>query len=223
MTTANPIVLSGRRLQQETVAFIQETSKAAETFGKGVEKATTAYVGRLKTSGERFVGSTRGAAETLGDALQKEADYWRDLVIKSRAAYVASLQQRVGKLESDVSGAREALQPTAVRVRVLKTAQGWLDSAQSVVGEQLAEADAPKKPAPKAAPPKRAPRKATPASRKADDAAPIRNYDKLTAKDVVARIQRLSPPQASALLDYEQGRKNRATVIRAAKQRAAAG
>ena len=156
MTTANPIVLSGSRLQQETVAFIQETGKAAETLGKGVEKATTAYVGRLKTSGERFVGTTRGAAEALGGAFQKEADYWRDLVLKTRAAYVASLQQRFGKLESDVSGAREALQPNAVRVRVLKTAQGWLDSAQSVVGEQLAEADAPTKPAPKA-PPKRAP------------------------------------------------------------------
>lgn len=48
---------------------------------------------------------------------------------------------------------------------------------------------------------------------------PIKNYDDLTAKDVVARIQRLSGPKASAVLDYERSRKKRATVIRAAEQR----
>jgi len=137
-------------------------------------------------------------------------------------AKVEALQKRVGDVESGVSEARDALRPDAIRVRALEAAHGILESAQSVVDGQLAEVSAPKKPAPKA-PPKRAPRKATPASRKVDGDAPIRNYDKLTAKDVVARIQRLSPPQASALLDYEQGRKNRATVVRAAKQRAAAG
>lgn len=222
MTTANPIVLSGSRLRSEALVFIGETSKAGETFGKGVHQATTTYVGSLRTSGERFFASTVSSAAKLRGALEKEAGFWRGLVLKTRGAYVEALQKRVGDVESGVSEARDALRPDAIRVRALEAAHGILESAQSVVDEQLADVSAPKKPAPKA-PPKRAPRKATPASRKVEGDAPIRNYDKLTAKDVVARIQRLSPPQASALLDYEQGRKNRATVIRAAKQRAAAG
>ena len=221
MTTANPILLSGGRLRDEALVFIGETNKAAESLSKGVRKATGTYLGSLKTSGERFAASAKGSATQLRGALEKEADFWRKLVLKTRAAYVGELQKRVGDVESGVTGARDALRPDALRLRALETAHELLESAQSVVDGQLADVTKPKKPAPKA-PPKRAPRKATPASRKAEGDAPIRNYDKLTAKDVVARIQRLSPPQASALLDYEQGRKNRATVIRAAKQRAAA-
>jgi hypothetical protein len=49
--------------------------------------------------------------------------------------------------------------------------------------------------------------------------APLRNYDELTAKDVVSRIHRLSGPQAAAVLEYERARKKRTTVIRAAEQR----
>ena len=52
--------------------------------------------------------------------------------------------------------------------------------------------------------------------------APLRNYDQLTAKDVVNRVQRLSGPQATAVLEYERARKKRATVIRAAQQRLSA-
>ena len=54
------------------------------------------------------------------------------------------------------------------------------------------------------------------------DEAPIRNYDQLTARDVVSRIQRLSGPKATAVLEYERARKKRATVIRAAEQRLSA-
>jgi hypothetical protein len=62
------------------------------------------------------------------------------------------------------------------------------------------------------------------ASKAADELgpAPLRNYDQLSAKDLVNRVQRLSPPQATAVLDYERARKRRATVIRAAEQRLAA-
>jgi hypothetical protein len=38
----------------------------------------------------------------------------------------------------------------------------------------------------------------------------------------VSRLQRLSGPQATAVLDYERARKKRATVIRAAEQRLSA-
>lgn len=226
MTTPNPIVLSGGRIRREAHVFIRETGKSVETLGNGVKTATVQYVGRLRASGERFVAGTGSAATNLGGALQKEAAYWRELVLKTRDAYVGEVEARVDAVEASVSEARDAVRPDAVKVRALKAAHEFLESAQKTVDEQLAEATevtevSEKKPARKA-PPKRKPRKVRSASRTADSGAPIRNYDQLSAKDVVARIRRLSPPQASALLDYEQGRKNRATVIRAAKQRAAA-
>ena len=107
-----------------------------------------------------------------------------------------------------------ALKPEIVQKRVLNTAHDLLETAQTAVDERLSETPA-KKPA---APVKRA----ASAKPRSGGRAPIRNYDQLTAKDVVGRIQNLSRPQATALLDYEQSRKNRATVIRAAKQRLAA-
>jgi hypothetical protein len=220
MSTENPIVLSGDRLRQEALVFIGETGKVAEVFGKSVKGSTVAYLGELRASGEQLVTSTVGAATKFGASLQKEADTWRDLAIKTRADYVAAFQKRAGALEVGVTEAREAVRPDAVKVRALKTAHELLETAQKTVDEQIAQATESKAPA--KAPPKRKPRKAKPAPRKTESDAPIRNYDQLTAKDVVARIQRLSPPQATAVLDYEQGRKKRATVIRAAKQRAAA-
>ena len=93
---------------------------------------------------------------------------------------------------------------------------------------EVRPAKRPSKPKKAPARAKAKPRKAKAAKAKASKApgagadAPIRNYDQLTAKDVVARVQRLSGPQATAVLDYERARKKRATVIRAAQKRLAA-
>ena len=109
------------------------------------------------------------------------------------------------------------MQPSTLRTQFLLAAHEWLGSAQTAVGELLPESpeaethDTAEIEQEEAEPPAKRPRKG--------GRAPIRNYDQLTAKDVVGRIQRLSRPQATALLDYEQSTKNRATVVRAAKQR----
>jgi methionyl-tRNA formyltransferase len=86
------------------------------------------------------------------------------------------------------------------------------------VDERLVQAAKPPKPASAKAASK--PKAAKAMAKKG--AIPLRGYDQLTAKDVVNRVQRLSAPQATAVLDYERSRKKRATVIRAAEQRLAA-
>jgi hypothetical protein len=50
---------------------------------------------------------------------------------------------------------------------------------------------------------------------------PIGNYDSLTAKEVVSRLDRLSSGQVQAVYEHERRQKQRQTVLRAAKQRMA--
>ena len=110
-----------------------------------------------------------------------------------------------------------------VETTVLESTRELLVKAQSTVDERIEKKAKPKKkaaPKAKAKPKARKPKAAKAPASKGD--APIRNYDQLSAKDVVARVQRLSGPQATAVLDYERSRKKRATVIRAVEKRLSA-
>jgi hypothetical protein len=158
------------------------------------------------------MGSSAGG---FRKALHKEALDWRGLALQNRDAYVAALEERLQLAERQAVSTREALKPGAVETTVLRSARGLLERAQSRVDERLDQAAKPA--APKAAPKAKA-AKVSPKQGQI----PLRNYDKLTAKDVVSRLQRLSGPQATAVLDYERARKKRATVIRAAEQRLSA-
>jgi hypothetical protein len=158
--------------------------------------------------------------------LRREALDWQRLVLQTRDAYVAALKERFDRAERQALSTREALKPESVEVTVLGSAKDLLAKAQSRVDERLEQAAKPARPAkPAAMRAAKKPRtaKARPAKgpvKLAD--APLRNYDQLTAKDVVNRVQRLSGPQATAVLEYERARKRRATVIRAAEQRLSA-
>ena len=46
--------------------------------------------------------------------------------------------------------------------------------------------------------------------------APIENYDALTAKEIVASIAGLSPAQLLAVFNYENARRQRRTILKAA-------
>ena len=206
MSHTDQLVLSGNRLQRQGLLFFQQTRQAGKTFAREAQGASVAFADELTSASTRLVNATGRSVAALGVAFRKEAVNWRDLVIKTRDAYVRALKAQVSDLEGSAAETREALRPAALQTRVLRTTHDLLGSAKNLVDERLEQAT---------------PTKAKPAARKAGRA-PIRNYDRLTAKDVANRIQRLSRPQATALLDYEQVRKNRATVIRAAKQRLAA-
>jgi hypothetical protein len=217
MSHTDQLVRSSSRLRRQSLLFFQQTRLAGEAFVSETRAASVTFGDEIASATNKLVSTTGRSATILGRAFRKEAFNWRDLAIKTQDAYVQALKAQVNDLEGRAATVRESLRPTALETRVLRTSHDLLGSAQNLVDGRLEQATEAKKPAPRTA----TATTAKAATRKTGRS-PIRNYDQLTARDVVARIQRLSGQQATALLDYEQTRKNRATVIRAAKQRLAA-
>ena len=217
MTHSNQLRRSGTRLQRQGALWFQQTRQAGETFVEESRVASTTFAGDMTAAGNKLVSEWTRSADGLRKALLKEAFDWQKLVLQTRDAYIAAAKQRIAGLEAQAANTRQALKPEVVEVTVLESTRELLAKAESLVDERIDKTQKPKK-APARA--KARPRKAKAAAAKAD--APIRNYDQLTAKDVVARVQRLSGPQATAVLDYERSRKKRATVIRAVEKRLAA-
>jgi len=223
MTRNDQLRRSSTRLQKQGTLWFQQTRGAGESFLTDSREAGVTFVKDLGAAGSKLASTTGRSTQAFRKALEKEALDWQRLVLQTRDAYAAALKERFDRAERQALSTREALRPESVEVTVLGSAKGLLAKAQSRVDERLEQAAKPAKPeAAKAAKKPRA-AKARPAKRPAKLAdAPLRNYDQLAAKDVVNRVQRLSGPQATAVLEYERARKRRATVIRAAEQRLSA-
>lgn len=219
MTRKNQLRRSGTRLQRQGALWFQQTRNAGEMFLAESRDAGVTFARDMTEASTKLVTTAGQSAEGFRKALHKEALDWQRLVLQTRDAYVATLKARAEQAERQALTTREALKPDAVETTVLKSARGALERAQSVVDGRLEQAAKPV--AAKASKAKASRPKASKAPAKKGQA-PLRNYDQLTAKDVVSRVQRLSGPQATAVLEYEQARKKRATVIRAAEQRLSA-
>jgi hypothetical protein len=222
MTGHNQLQRSGNRLQRQASLWLDQTWEAGEVFVAETREASGTFARDLDAARHKLAATVGQATRGLQKAVHKEALDWRSLVLQTRDAYVAAWKARLGELEHQASTTREALKPEAVEVTVLESARDLLERAQHKVDERLEQGAKPsKKPGPARGSRKKA---RTPKASKAPSkkAAPIRDYDQLTAKDVATRIQKLSGPQAEAVLDYERARKKRTTVIRAAEQRLAA-
>jgi len=212
MTRKNQLRRSGTRLQRQGALWFQQTRNAGETFVAEAQDASVTFGRDMRTAGANLVATAGRSAQGFQKALHKEVLDWQALVLQTRDGYMAALEERRDRVERQALSAREALKPGAVETTVLQSAHDLLELAQSRVDERLGQgakpvaAKAPSKPKAAKASPKKG-------------ASPLRNYDQLTAKDVVTRVQKLSGPQATAVLDYERSRKKRATVIRAAEQR----
>ena len=223
MTRKNQLRRSGTRLQQQGALWFRQTRGAGETFVGESRAATTTFARDMNAARSKLIGEWTRSAVGLRKALAKEAFDWQKLVLQTRDGYVTAVKERMAGLEAQAASTAEALTPEAVEATVLESTRELLAKAQSTVDERIDKGAKPKKTPPKARPRKAKAAKASKpakAAAKATDA-PIRNYDQLSAKDVVARIQRLSGPQATAVLDYERSRKKRATVIRAVEKRLA--
>ena len=218
MTRKNQLRRSGTRLQRQGALWFQQTRNAGETFVSEAQDASVTFGRNMRAAGAKLVATAGHSAQGLQKALHKEALDWQALVLQTRDGYMAALKERRERVERQALSTREALKPGAVETTVLRSAHNLLEVAQSRVDERLGQAAKPPKPASAKAASKPKAAKAT--AKKG--AIPLRGYDQLTAKDVVNRVQRLSAPQATAVLDYERSRKKRATVIRAAEQRLAA-
>jgi hypothetical protein len=226
MTRNDQLRRSNTRLQKQGTLWLQQTRGASETFLAESREAGFTFVKDMEAAGSKLMSTTGHSTQAFRKALRKEALDWQRLVLHTRDAYVAALKERFDRAERQALSTRKALRPESVEVTVLGSAKDLLAKAQSRVDERLEQAARPARPAkPAAAKAAKKPRaaKARPAKGPAKLAdAPLRNYDQLTAKDVVNRVQRLSGPQATAVLEYERARKRRATVIRAAEQRLSA-
>jgi hypothetical protein len=169
----------------------------------------------MKAASAKLVRTAGRSAQGFQKALNKEARDWQAVVLQTRDGYMAAAEERRERVERQAVSAREALKPGAVETTVLQSAHGLLELAQSRVDARLEQGAKPA-----AAKTASKPTAVKVGAKKGQS--PMRNYDQLTAKDLVTRVQKLSAPQATAVLDYERGRKKRATVIRAAEQRLAA-
>ncbi len=218
MSHTDRLVLSGNRLKRQSLLFLEQTWQSGNVFVSEARGASVAFGDEISNAADKLVRSTGRSAATLRRAFRKEAVNWRNLAIKTRDAYVKALKAQASGVETRAMAARAALRPGAVETRVLRATHDLLGEAQGLVDRRLGDATKVKRPPSRT----KATVKRKPTVRKTGRA-PIPNYDRMTAKDVVGRIQRLSTPQATALLDYEKARKNRTTVVRAAEQRLTAG
>ena len=221
MTRQNQLRRSGTRLQGQGALWFQQTRHAGETFVAEAQGASVTFGRDMRAASANLIASAGRSAQAFQKALHKEALDWQGLALKTRDAYVADFYERRERVERQALTTREALKPGAVETTVLQSAHDLLELAQSRVDARLEESAKPAA-AKAVSKPKAAKTAKAPKAENKKGQSPMRNYDQLTAKDVVTRVQKLSAPQATAVLDYERGRKKRATVIRAAEQRLAA-
>jgi hypothetical protein len=215
MTRKNQLRRSGTRLQQQGALWFQQTRNAGGTFVTEAQDASVTFGQDMKAASAKLVRTAGRSAQGFQKALNKEARDWQAVVLQTRDGYMAAAEERRERVERQAVSAREALKPGAVETTVLQSAHGLLELAQSRVDARLEQGAKPA-----AAKTASKPTAVKVGAKKGQS--PMRNYDQLTAKDLVTRVQKLSAPQATAVLDYERGRKKRATVIRAAEQRLAA-
>jgi hypothetical protein len=215
MTRKNQLRGSGTRLQQQGALWLQQTRNAGGTFVTEAQDASVTFGQDMKAASAKLVRTAGRSAQGFQKALNKEARDWQAVVLQTRDGYMAAAEERRERVERQAVSAREALKPGAVETTVLQSAHGLLELAQSRVDARLEEGAKPA-----AAKTASKPTAVKVGAKKGQS--PMRNYDQLTAKDLVTRVQKLSAPQATAVLDYERGRKKRATVIRAAEQRLSA-
>lgn len=221
MTRQNQLRRSSTRLQRQGSLWFQQTRTASETFAAEAQDASVTFARDMRASSAKLVASVGRSAQGFQKALHKEALDWQGLALQTRDAYMAAIEERRDRVERQALSAREALKPGAVETTVLKSAHDLLEQAQRRIDARLGEGAQPA-PAKAASKPKAAKAaKAAKAETKKGER-PLRNYDQLTARDLATRVQKLTAPQVTAVLDYERARKKRATVIRAAEQRLAA-
>lgn len=222
MTANQQIQRSATRLQRQSLVWFQETRAAGDAFVGECGGAASTFVKDLGEASDTLIGAWARSAKSLRKAWVKEALQWQQLVIKTREAYEASLREQLVSLQTRALDTREALTPESVETTVLQSTRELLQRAQTSVDARIDKTAKSTKPteAARAAKPTKA--KKVSGAKAATPEAPIRNYDQMSAKDVVSRVQRLSGAQTTAVLDYERARKKRATVIRAAEKRLAA-
>lgn len=163
---------------------------------------TFSFWNQTVEAGSEATRRAREAGGQLFGAFRAEADAWQ--------AYLRARRELAG------DEVRQLMSARVIEERLLSSVRRGLSEMEGQVGERLDKLS-----------------EATPArlvkqngkGTKHDGKRkrlPIADYESLTAKDIVARLDALSPTEVKALYDHERRTKQRRTVLRAAKQRIAA-
>jgi hypothetical protein len=174
--------------------------------GDHLAREGVAFVTVTRDAGRGFVDTTREAAAS---AVTRTRDAGENILTTARSeadAWRGFLEERRTQL---ASGVRQWVSLRTIEYRLLRSVHrsiaeldGQLEGRLKELAPEVAETSPTNgAPAPKA---KRM---------------PIGNYETLTAKEVVARLDRLSAGQIQKVYEHERKSKQRQTVLKAAKQR----
>lgn len=205
---------SRERLVQQGTAFFQQSSGAAESFFEKTRKAGRKFGEDTRKAGQAFATTTTVASRELVTGIRAEAETWRTTLLASVPTPVIASDASGSHLASPKALERELLlQVEQLLGRIVGRVHSRVELLDTLVGPQL-PAEVPSTVAAKNATKNGAEHGAL--------VAPFTNYDELSAKEIVARLERMSDEKTAAVHAYELATKKRATVLRAAEVRLAA-
>ncbi|MFW5876417.1 MAG: hypothetical protein ACOCXM_06740 [Myxococcota bacterium] len=181
---------SREQILRGSLTFVSETREAGQQFVHHTAEAGRSALERTRGAGGHLVASVRG-----------EAEAWRE--------FLRAQQEQL------THGIRQLVSPRAVEVRLLTTVhQGLAQIDNRVEGRLATYENAPTE----TGGDKRSRGKKSKGNGKSKPF-PIRNYESLTAKDVVARLDGLREADLKAIRAHERRHKQRQTVLKATEQR----
>lgn len=170
-------------------------------FVERTKEAGATFVGLTRAAGDDFVTTTREAGSGLGTSTRDAGAEVSDAVRSEAEQWRSFLAEQSSQLTREL---RLLLLPGGLERQLLTQVREAIDAFGDRVGDRLDTLERP------------------PALPAEPEAAPLRGYDKLTAKALVAKLAKLDLTEVEAVATYERDHKKRATVLRAADQRLAA-
>lgn len=193
-----------------------QTREAGFRFVSTTREAGEQFLAEAQDAGITFLEETRTAGSTFAGTFRAEAGAWKSLFDSEVAK---PIRLRAETAQSRANALAVKTQRKSIEELVLRSVRDFLEKAGVAVEGRLKALDGRKAPTTKR---RKQPSHSKGSVAKTGTKKPLRNYDELSARDVVARVHRLSGTQVNAILRYEKAQKKRATVIRAAQQRIAA-
>ena len=216
---------TGKQLGDVSTAFVTESRQNTEDLLQRAWDAGATFFEDTRDATDSWLDGTVTATNTLGSSIKKEATTVRKVTKKQVLGAKTSLQLKAEETSGKAKSITLLAQPRNAEKLVLEAVKSFLSKLDARVDSRLQSYEkAPVKGQQavrnKSKTPKSTTRARATGGRAKTTAEPLRNYDALSARDVVTKLQRLPAPQATAVLRYEKARKKRATVLRAARERA---
>ncbi len=224
-TITTKLTESRTRLFQQGSQFVEQSTGAATVFLEKTRKAQKKFADDTRKAGLAFAASSTEAGKSLVSGVGMEAKLWLETLEASVKVPALPSSTGAGAVPTPKALERELL----VRVedllaQLVGKVHARVELLSVPVDAQLPATSTTSASTGAGAPAKRenGARATSPGTLAAVPPPPIGNYDELSAKEIVTRLERLTDEKTAAVLAYENATKKRATVLRAAEQRLAA-